>query len=524
MNKTLLIIVCDFLIISILSLADFSDYLSGKERGSGGNVGVPVQADILDSLETMLLVEKDVQAKLKASIEKAGGELQKESGVKNHLEKELNNLHKESVKLNKLLNSEKDELAINTLLLNKLEVALSEKNKINTELGEKFAREQEKAMTIEAKLREKSKRLELTHADLRTALNGIESLSSAVTESNVHTRKLENQLAVRMENLTQSQVTNSSLQKQLKALSFERDKLTNKTRFLEQHARDMEKEIGLKSEDLAKAREHSLLKELEKNKELADRERIMAVQEQQIETFKSRLLYYSNNELFQRFLDKRCEITLEVKGKGLISPVSYLKKMDVVLVKTQDRTGVLIYYKDSPLHWSNFKKSLETMSLGLLLKGQDSAIPLSSLCALEADPRILFLKLTDPLPASNVLFDIDTEIYRFDDALLIRGDEGKYGSFKLHLIHGSSNYFQVPSSLKTRLFGSFSPKPGDLVFSRNGKLLGVMVSKSEALRLDNLTCAETFRAGNLLDLAGHQETYQNWESRLDPGSFSLPEE
>ncbi|MDR4509330.1 MAG: hypothetical protein MRJ65_14080 [Candidatus Brocadiaceae bacterium] len=524
MNKTLLIVVCDFLIISILSLGNFSDYLSGRNQGRSGSEGVTVQSDILDSLAITLEIEKDMRVKLQASMEKKEEELQKESDIKKEIEKELKDLHKESAQLEKLLHLGKGELSEMTSRMNSIEAELSEKNRLNTLLKRQLDREQEKSEAIGINLKEKLQKLELTQANLHTALQSIESLSSEMAGAKEYSRRLEKQVTEQMENFSQGQVAYSILQEQLKARSQESDELTRQIRRLEQQIRNMEKKINEKNEALAKAREHSLLQELAKNKELAEREKTLAVQEKQIETLELRLLNYSNNELFQRFLDRRCEITLEANGKGLFLPVSYLNKMEAVLVNTSDQTGLLIHYKDSPLNWANFKKDLETFSLDLLLKGQSATISLSSLCALEADPRILFLKLTNPLPVPNVLFEIETEISRFDEALLVRGNEGKYGSFKLQLIHGRPNYFQVPSSLKTRLFGSFSPRPGDLVFSRNGKLLGIMASTREALRLSSLACVETFRTGKPQDQAAHQETYQNWENRLNSGHFFAPEE
>ncbi|MDR4506101.1 MAG: hypothetical protein MRK01_15105 [Candidatus Scalindua sp.] len=524
MNRTLLIVVCDFLIISILSLGNYSDFLSGRNQGVAGNGGETVQSDILDSLATTLEIEKDMYAKLQASIEEKEEELQKESGIKREIEEELKELHKESAQLDKLLHMEKGELAKMASHMDAIEAELSEKNRLNTLLKGQFEREQEKSETIEKSLKEKTQRLEIAQAELHTALHSIESLSSEMAGSKEYFKRLEKQATEQMENLSQVQTAYSVMQEQLKTRSQERDELAYQKRRLEQQARDMEKEIDEKNEDLAKAREHSLLQELAKNKELAEREKTLAVQEKQIETMELQLLNYSNNELFQRFLDRRCEITLEAEAKGLFSPVAYLNKMEAVLVNTPDQTGLLIHYKDSPLNWSNFKRDLETFSLDILLKGQSARTSLSSLCALEADPRILLLKLTNPIPVPDVLFEIETEIFRFDDALLIRGNEGKYGTFKMKLIHGRPNYFQVPSSLKTRLFGSFSPRPGDLVFSRNGKLLGIMVSTREALRLSSLSCVETFRTGKPQDQVTHQETYQKWENRLNSDAFSLPEE
>jgi hypothetical protein len=45
------------------------------------------------------------------------------------------------------------------------------------------------------------------------------------------------------------------------------------------------------------------------------------------------------------------------------------------------------------------------------------------------------------------------------------------------------------------LFGKFNPSTGDLVFSKNGDLLGVMVNNTYCVVIRNFEAAATFRFG-----------------------------
>jgi len=54
----------------------------------------------------------------------------------------------------------------------------------------------------------------------------------------------------------------------------------------------------------------------------------------------------------------------------------------------------------------------------------------------------------------------------------------------------------VDNRLITRLFGEFAPSRGDLVFSQTGELLGIMVSNSYCVIVDNVLPTRTIRTGD----------------------------
>jgi hypothetical protein len=55
---------------------------------------------------------------------------------------------------------------------------------------------------------------------------------------------------------------------------------------------------------------------------------------------------------------------------------------------------------------------------------------------------------------------------------------------------------RVDNRLFKRLFGTFAPSRGDLVLSKTGELLGIMVNRDYCALVKDFTPRTTFRAGD----------------------------
>ena len=75
-------------------------------------------------------------------------------------------------------------------------------------------------------------------------------------------------------------------------------------------------------------------------------------------------------------------------------------------------------------------------------------------------------------------------------------NEGYYGECKLEVDLSTPGYARLDHNLLKGLFGKFNPSRGDLVFTRNGDLAGVMANGSYCLLLRNFDSAATFQFGS----------------------------
>jgi hypothetical protein len=93
------------------------------------------------------------------------------------------------------------------------------------------------------------------------------------------------------------------------------------------------------------------------------------------------------------------------------------------------------------------------------------------------------------------VYKLAADPFKFPDAVLVRADDGKYGETPFRIDPQNPGYVKVDNRIVTRLFGEFAPKRGDLMFSRQGDLIGIMVNNDYCLILGNFRPSQTINAG-----------------------------
>ena len=80
-----------------------------------------------------------------------------------------------------------------------------------------------------------------------------------------------------------------------------------------------------------------------------------------------------------------------------------------------------------------------------------------------------------------------------------RGGTG-YGEVPFKLDAQTPQYVRMDNRLIKHLTGDFTPSSGDLVFSKTGELIGIMVTSDYCAVIDNFLAAKTIKTGaNTLD-------------------------
>jgi hypothetical protein len=116
---------------------------------------------------------------------------------------------------------------------------------------------------------------------------------------------------------------------------------------------------------------------------------------------------------------------------------------------------------------------------------------------LARDPRLVAL----PVARAQVTalgvktYRVAAEPFKFPDAVLISNGGKGYGEVPFKLDAASPGYVRMDNRLMRRLFGDFSPSRGDLVLSRAGELLGVMVTEDYCMLVGDFQPAFTIPTG-----------------------------
>ncbi len=171
------------------------------------------------------------------------------------------------------------------------------------------------------------------------------------------------------------------------------------------------------------------------------------------------------------------------------------KDTETVLVTDGTKTFALCHVQDTPLlfwnpgvDWDGF-----TGTLGHHLTF--FAIP--SISFHQMDPRVILMPVTQDQAREFgcKVYPISSDPYKFQDAVIVGAREGYYGECKFQIDLSTPDYLKMDHNSIKGLFGKFNPSSGDLVFSKNGELLGIMANSTYCLMIRDFKSVSTFRFG-----------------------------
>ncbi|MDR3457377.1 MAG: hypothetical protein P4N60_08025 [Verrucomicrobiae bacterium] len=170
-------------------------------------------------------------------------------------------------------------------------------------------------------------------------------------------------------------------------------------------------------------------------------------------------------------------------------------KTKTVLVLDGQRLFAMCHVQDTPLVlWD---PGTDWDKLTGTLGWQGVQVPIHSLSFHAEDPRIVMLPLTaaEAGQLGGKVYRVAADPYKFQDAVLVGADEGYYGECSFQIDLTTPHYLKLDRSLLKGLFGKFNPSRGDLVFSRRGELLGIMVNNTYCLTIKDVSAAATIPFG-----------------------------
>jgi hypothetical protein len=124
--------------------------------------------------------------------------------------------------------------------------------------------------------------------------------------------------------------------------------------------------------------------------------------------------------------------------------------------------------------------------------------PAAAVNFLAVDPRVMVLPV-DAMQAASLgakVYPLAADPFKFPEAVLISGGGKGYGEVGFKLDAAQSGYVRVDNRFFKRLFGDFAPSRGDLVFSKTGELLGMMVNSDYCAVLKDFSAMRTLKPGD----------------------------
>jgi len=440
MNKTLLLIICDFLLLNLLALTHWEKAQPPRTAPPGSiapTAAASAPAVNADMVELMRISLEDE----KAAREQIAARLDATQGTLNERERSLNQLNQQKTEL-------EGALATTTANAKELEKKYADVSNEAFQTKEQLARTQRDLEQRQTEAGRQAEQLAELQRQAAEARQRIENLSVAV-------RVAEQEKKLLGQNLVDAK-------QQIETERAERARVQEQTTQLAQGVGALAEKSG------------------ELTKEIRDTKPVNA------------------NAIFSDFLANRVQLRIVARHPGLFSANEKDRDIETILLTDGQRTLALMHVNDTPFTLTTDAPVDYDQISGRLSRGAFTA-PLRELQFLAADPRIVVVPV-DAAVATQMgakIYRLAADIFNTSDALLVRPDDGKYGETPFRIDPANPGYVKVDNRIVTRLFGEFAPRRGDLMFSKQGDLIGLMVNNDYCAVLGDFRPAQALPAGEM---------------------------
>lgn len=484
MSRAMLLVICDFLLLSLLALAKF-ELPGDEEQAQEAEVAKETvedrqeaQADMLALLQESLAAEQADREALLEQLAETQTALQEKSQVIRKTEealaaeaeqaRRLSEQKRNLEDLKRQLESERDRLA-------------AEKSRAESEAMELNA-------AIE-KTREELLKAERERSQLTSSMTNVKSENAAMQE---RVRALQEALNEKLERL-------NSAEERAEKLAEARRKAEAEKATLETELKIKQTEVKVLEEDVAAAklrleRERAERKAITATaSQLAEGVSSLATSNREISTQIESLREISPNEVFTRYRAARFSVTFTGPSGDLISRVRS------VFVSAKDQVYGLLPSAATPLNLRGNYSLPSALSANLEANGQ--SFPISDMGVLASDPRVIVFRVSNDLPERLELpvFPLTPEPFRWDSAILINASETYYGDVPFRVHPDSAQHLVVErASFINRLLSGerFSPNETDFVFTKSGAFMGVLVTNDDVAMIDDFSLGGRISVGS----------------------------
>lgn len=476
MNRTLLLVICDFLLLSLLALARFDTPEEEQvEQEVLSEDPIQAQEDIIEVLKLSLELEEESAENMAASLQTTQKELEATSSTLEETKESLETREKEL----QLTQEERETLA-------------KAKAELEANLNERIAVIEEK----EADVKQLNTALEEERREAERKLRQMEDLQKelqAKQEAIAQAEKRQQELETAQRSAEQKAL---ALDTQLQLAEAE-------SRLVRENLEQVKSEVTIVRDENQRLQQHAsqLATELTEGVN-AQTERLTQIAEE-VRSAQPR----NANEIFSDFIGSG--VTIDVRYQKSTRGGRDERIVSITPVIVSDGVDLKAVFSWDDLDLS--ENDLRNTSLNLRgdIRLGRRTYPLRRLDFLSLDSRIIVVPLqrewSEYLDVEP--FYLAADPLKFPAAVLVDPKNKSYGDAPFKLDTNTPGHFRIDSRLINRLMGEFSPRKSNVMFSKSGDFLGVLVNKDYAAHVDNFVPAETVTVGQPTTLKQLQQGY-----------------
>ena len=364
-----------------------------------------------------------------------------------------------------------------------MKMSLDEERKSREQLQQQLTQARTAASQQQSQLAEseqKNSQLAQQYAAVQTNMQGLsQQLQSTAQQAQESQQKF---LLSQLEAQKQADLA-ATLKKQLADLAknneqalTEKQRLANQLQLAQVESQAASERATLMQQEVQAARVE--------NAQLAEGFKALATNSNQLKQELQANRALAPNTIFSDFVSNRVQTSI------LASRPTFMgfggdksKNTETILVSDGVNIFALCHVGDTPL--SLWDPGIDWNKLSGTLNWRAGQVAIHQLSFDQQDPRVVMIPVApgDAKKLGCKVYSLSADPYKFQDAVLVGANEGYYGECNFQIDLETPHYLKLDRSLLKGLFGKFNPSRGDLVFSRTGELLGIMVNDSYCLTI-----------------------------------------
>ena len=509
MNKTLMLVICDFLLLSMLALARFDPPKEAATATLDATASsATAEAELIELLEESLQSELSSRQNLTEDLTETRESLQQKARALAEREAALEATQTDLA----ASTAQAEELARSKAQIEAEQAALAaEKARLEAESTQLAARFDRTRTELEAS---KSQQVELV-----STLGQLKAQSSVTQEKLNQTEEeliaREIALAEREAALKAAEADKAALQAERETLNLQLEVAQAELRLLEQNLsqEQTEKQQLQEEKELAFARADRLTENVS---QLGQGVSTLTQASEDIKKEIEAARPQTMSEIFTRFQNHRASLRFTATERGLFGAES-IKTYESKSILIRDESGatyLVTHSANSPFAFGKNANNLLAASLEVSLANR--RFPVSQIGFLSADPRILFVPLPQSLVDASGLetFPLALQPERWEEAVLVKNDESNFGRTGFRRLTESERFLKMDRPALGQLFADFASSRGDLAFTKNSQFIGLLTDTEHAVVINDFLASAITRLGKGFDPEQNAATLDRLRDRL----------
>ncbi len=485
MSKSILIVICDFLLLSLLSLANFDkpkdDAADAKRKIAASQEQNYADSQMIDLLKMSLDNERERREELSSDIDKLSKAAAKsrehalnQEKIIAARERELETMSKTKAELEserERILAQSRELELRVKSSEGRNLALEKEILSTSQKLEKFATER---IALEKQLGD------MREVDYSTRLK-LQAVQRELKDNKQHLEKLRAESDL----LKQE---NRAIETEKRALATRLEVATTKSQIYEENLKRAQTLVDIEKSEKAKIREHA--------ETLAVGVSELATSQKALNEDVKNLRPKTSSEIFDNIRNSIVTISFKYERKTLLGTSDSSVEVRAFPLEIAGK-HVLIFSSAGTVLAPTPNKYFPPETLSISVRGKGFRFSPRLVYSLAEDPRVLLIDVPEEFIKKEEIKPISPakSYFSFNDCVILNPQTNYYGQVPYRADFKNSNYLQLDVGLFQSLFGTFSPSEGDMVLTRSGEFMGFVVNGDAAILIKKATPAFSLALG-----------------------------